>query len=1145
MAKARSHLSKETTTDGVGHTQSQSPKEASLEQWAQSSADKSPSSSQLPGVERTDSWMQDVRERILRLECLGAHSPMAIEHMAATPVSWMTPRMTPRPLHKSPRADDASPFGPKQSEKSRCSGNSGGKSNSSRRRAVLQVSFQKALFSTVLVVVVLVCGIMTIPLELLTSRMRYNTVSTYQKSIQVQEALIAQLTGRAARTAHNEVLRSTGWQLHSAVVLPVNRAVDTLWGMMISRKSINSSWQGDGPSQRRDIAHRALVELVHQFRAHASRAEYLYVGWTGEEFAGARLGCLNYSCDNGMAAIMESVGHTGMPDLMVTPVNTTTLEVATESRNGGNFLPTQRPWFSVQSRLAQAWNASRIDIRREWSGIYMFRDKTLGLTFTAPVAFCGDYSCFNGVVAADITLPAVSESCVRAWNELNSTLAHHPYQFPIDDDNSAVFVVTQKIDLFPEQEGALVGASAQHALGGRANAHVRVIAAENSEQQLVALTAKTIKERYGSFKAEGLLDGERRLTFRRSDALRGDFSECTKLEKYSPAYDDDCFQVGTSSVPLSHSTKWLVIMVSPSRAFSAIADSTKEAVDMEVHGLENRLDELVSHLHYSAVGVFAAVGLFSLGLGVLLSHKVTEPLKQLSGLLRRLGDLEFSKLSAQNLQQQAQQRFQISDVSELQSAYLKLARGLEAFARFVPEAVVRSIVRGDDRATRLHVSQRHVTIMFSDIRNFTKMAEHLSCRDLLLVLTRYLSIMTRIAEHFEGVVAEILGDGLLIFWNTPEDVENHAAKACAAALAMQQALHQLNYELNALHLPTIAIRIGIHTGQVLSGNIGSEVKMKFGCMGDPVNLASRLEGLCKMYGVGIICSSDSFELLSPEAGFVCRKLDLVQVQGRATPTLLYEVMARQFEEESDLQEGFYVASSGQVERNPAGSPVAADLEKALPQQRSHSSVKPGALPVRCVCLAVQKAFETSTKSLNCSNIIDWEAEQRKVRTGRIARLQSWYRNGSRSSADGTASASASTGMKGLASIASHMARFWGNLAAGEAPDNNASPGQTPMPLRETPSTGGVVARLLARASRYEAALEAYQQQRFENARDILEELLRDEEAVNDEASQRLLTLVRREIGLREDDEGSDALQSEKPRSAATLPWTGVTVMTEK
>lgn len=182
--------------------------------------------------------------------------------------------------------------------------------------------------------------------------------------------------------------------------------------------------------------------------------------------------------------------------------------------------------------------------------------------------------------------------------------------------------------------------------------------------------------------------------------------------------------------------------------------------------------------------------------------------------------------------------------------------------------------------------------MFSDVQDWTSISEKLRQRDLLLVLVLYLSWMTRIVEAFKGVVSEILGDGLLVYFNTPDDVPRHAARACASALAQQHALGALNQEFESLGLPMLSIRIGIHTGQVLSGNIGSETKMKFGCMGDSVNLAARLEGLCKFYRVGVLISKNTKDQLPADAGFVFRRLDLVQVKGRVEPTWIYELIGR-------------------------------------------------------------------------------------------------------------------------------------------------------------------------------------------------------------------------------------------------------------
>lgn len=279
---------------------------------------------------------------------------------------------------------------------------------------------------------------------------------------------------------------------------------------------------------------------------------------------------------------------------------------------------------------------------------------------------------------------------------------------------------------------------------------------------------------------------------------------------------------------------------------------------------------------------------------------MSSPLRQLDRDMQALANFKSTKLSPGKWtwRERVRRRSNIVEVSNLQHTFSQLSRGIEAFTRFVPETVVRRIVSGEPRAARLHVERREVTIMFSDIRDFTSISEVLDEKDLLFVLTRYLSVMTRLVEDFGGVVTEVLGDGLLAFWNTPDYVEDHAAKACDAALAQQQAITFLNEEFANAGLPTLAVRIGLHTGSVLSGNLGSEMKMKFGCLGDPINLASRLEGLCKFYGVGIVCSSDTHDMLPPR--IFCRKLDLVKVKGRREPTLIYEVVAYDDEAEGNV-----------------------------------------------------------------------------------------------------------------------------------------------------------------------------------------------------------------------------------------------------
>ncbi|CAK0844981.1 unnamed protein product [Prorocentrum cordatum] len=356
----------------------------------------------------------------------------------------------------------------------------------------------------------------------------------------------------------------------------------------------------------------------------------------------------------------------------------------------------------------------------------------------------------------------------------------------------------------------------------------------------------------------------------------------------------------------------LSTIIAAAVAFSALLASLSMYVVLEVlaqdaldlpsdEGVRPSPRDRASAARLQALIVCLLVTVVGLAIGWYVSRMVTIPVRTVTELMQLLGELNTEE-SEQLATLYNCSTSRLREVRELQHSFGRMSRCIEMFKRYVPNSVVRDIVRGDERAMRLHVSQREVTIMFSDIANFTPIAESLKQVDLLFLLTRYFSIMTRIVETYEGMVAEILGDGLVVFWNTPDDVSDHAAKACAAALAQQQVLKTLNTELSQFKLPQIKIRIGLHTGVVLSGNIGSESKMKFGCMGDPVNLASRLESLCKVYGVWILCSEATVRLVTRHDrlmntdGFVMRELDLVQVKGKSQPTRIYEIMGISDEE---------------------------------------------------------------------------------------------------------------------------------------------------------------------------------------------------------------------------------------------------------
>ncbi len=177
----------------------------------------------------------------------------------------------------------------------------------------------------------------------------------------------------------------------------------------------------------------------------------------------------------------------------------------------------------------------------------------------------------------------------------------------------------------------------------------------------------------------------------------------------------------------------------------------------------------------------------------------------------------------------------------------------KAFSRYVsPEMVNRIADRGE---VVLAGEEREVTLIFTDIRGFTSIAEQLAPADMVGVLNRYFTPMTGLIQETQGTVDKFIGDAIMAFWNAPLDVVGHELKAVKTALGMHKALDNLNVELEEEFNIKLRMGAGIHTGKVYVGNMGSEELLDYTCIGDTVNLSSRLEGMCSHYGVGIVVSS--------------------------------------------------------------------------------------------------------------------------------------------------------------------------------------------------------------------------------------------------------------------------------------------------
>ena len=213
----------------------------------------------------------------------------------------------------------------------------------------------------------------------------------------------------------------------------------------------------------------------------------------------------------------------------------------------------------------------------------------------------------------------------------------------------------------------------------------------------------------------------------------------------------------------------------------------------------------------------------------------------------------------------------------------------KAFSTYLPDSVISEIVKNPEKLS-LGGEEKRITALFTDIKSFSTFSEKLSPVDLVSILNRYLTAMSNVILEKMGTVDKYIGDAIVSFFGAPVSLENHAASALSSAIEMKKLEDILNKELleEGLLSDPIKTRIGINTGSMVVGNMGTNSKMNYTIMGNDVNLASRLEGTNKIYGTWIIASESTVKEAGP--GFAVRRLDKVRVMGISTPVQLYEVI---------------------------------------------------------------------------------------------------------------------------------------------------------------------------------------------------------------------------------------------------------------
>jgi adenylate cyclase len=283
------------------------------------------------------------------------------------------------------------------------------------------------------------------------------------------------------------------------------------------------------------------------------------------------------------------------------------------------------------------------------------------------------------------------------------------------------------------------------------------------------------------------------------------------------------------------------------------------------------VQETIRKLLIGLAVLIVIAGLLSAWIGQRL---IAAPLIRVVGEIRHVERFDLDRVERHSSR--------LTEIENLSSAIADMALGLAAFRKYIPADLVKRLI-SEGRGARLGGDVRPMTVMFVDMAGFTGMSERWGDR-IIPLLSRYFDAVSAAVQDNGGTIDKFIGDAVMAFWGAPAPNPDHAVDCCRAALACQQAIGDL-VDDEQRH---IEIRIGINSGDMLVGNIGSEVRLNYTVIGDAVNVASRLESTSKAYGTHIIIGPETRRLAGNR--ILVRELDRLAVYGRAGGLQIYELL---------------------------------------------------------------------------------------------------------------------------------------------------------------------------------------------------------------------------------------------------------------
>ena len=315
------------------------------------------------------------------------------------------------------------------------------------------------------------------------------------------------------------------------------------------------------------------------------------------------------------------------------------------------------------------------------------------------------------------------------------------------------------------------------------------------------------------------------------------------------------YVAGSRTVEFDRNTSWVIGAAAPESDFLGLLARNREV----------------------AIVVLATALAFGILVSVALGRRIAAPLASLANEMAQVGNFVLTD--------RARLATRFREVALMDRSLLGMKGSLRSFAYYVPTELVRELLASGQEA-RLEGHTDDLTVCFADIVSFTSMAESVPPDELVRHLARYFDEMTHVITASGGTIDKFIGDAIMAFWGAPRPTPDHAARSCEAAVHMQRTLASLRASAETPWLAGLSARIGLASGDVLVGNVGTPARFNYTVMGDTVNLASRLESLNKLYGTAILVSESTF--VAARTRIVARPVDLVQVKGKHLGVTVYE-----------------------------------------------------------------------------------------------------------------------------------------------------------------------------------------------------------------------------------------------------------------